>query len=105
MKRLAAATAAFLLVPGLLAACGDDEDEGGADIEAACEAWSEWMSDGEDAHLDDLMDALGDDEGAEEIQEAIDALDAPTDTPDQQAAHEGAVDFINSEMQVRGCEE
>lgn len=127
-RKLLALAASFVLAVGI-AGCGDDDDddtdvasddtteettdetteETAADDVAtvsqeACDGYAAWEQTGDDAELDAVR-AWADEAGRDDVIEALDALDTQeTDTPDGQAAYEGAVDFIRGELMVGGCE-
>jgi len=117
-----------LLALTSLAACGDDDDDddtaagdgtdetittgdtiGPADVEGAipqevCTEWAEWNKDGDSARLETIREQLVGIPAAEEIDEALEALlTMETETADQQAAYEGAYDFVNGELAAQGC--
>jgi hypothetical protein len=78
-------------------------DVAGAIPAEVCEEWSAWTEDGDDAHLDAIQAALVGVPAGEEIDEAIGEMRTmETDTADQQAAYEGAYDFVNGELQASG---
>ena len=117
----------------VFAACGDDDDdddtaagdggdateettttvdpggtvEEGTDVEfpaEICESFQAWEQTGDSTELF-IIQGYVDEVGRTDMSEAIDFLtsDPETETADQQAAYEGAVDFLRGELSVGGC--
>lgn len=116
----------------LFAACGDDDEdptvagsdddateettttvdpsgtmEEGTDVEVAqeiCDAYTSWEQTGDETELF-VIQGYAQEMGMTVAVDAIDYLtsDPPTETADEQAAHEGAVDALRSELITGGC--
>jgi hypothetical protein len=96
----------------ITAASPDGGDAGGTVEEGAatdfpaeiCESYEAWEQTGDTTELF-IVQGYVDEVGLTEISEAIDFItsEPPTDTADEQAAFEGAVDYIRGELSVGGC--